>query len=851
MKKLNLFSLCIILFPVLLVAQTWEMKQAPIMTTWSAEITPENVHQEYPRPQFVRENWMNLNGVWEFKFSNTAEAYADATVFDKRILVPFPIESAISGVKDEGYKNWSPRRFFYKKKFTIPESMQGKDILLHFGAVDWQAEVWVNGVKIGMHQGGYDPFYFNITSALNPTGEQTIALKVADWDNTSNGIGLCGKQSKTPGGVFYTPVTGIWQTVWIEPVAPTYIQKYEIIPDLDNSSVKIVLDNNQTTTTNPVNIRVYDKGILVASAQGVTGTEVSIPVSNPKLWSPDSPFLYNLEFDLLADNVVIDLAKSYFGMRKVSKAVVNGIQCMMLNNKPIFNFGVLDQGWWPDGLYTAPSDEALAFDLIKTKEFGFNMTRKHIKVEPARWFYLCDSLGLMVWQDIPGGSKDAVFTQGNAAFQANYLHEASNIINAYKNSPSVVTWVLFNEGWSQFKDTVAGKSLTTAAYEMAKPLIKNSLINVASGWTDYRLGDFIDKHTYPSPGMWPHPTNQRIEVCGEYGGITLTVADHMWGGNDMVYTSVKDGEELTTRFEQYANGVMGLQSNKLVGAIYTQLTDVEKELNGLITYDRKIIKTNSTQTARVKYAIENNIINTCTEIVPTARNSAGNQWKYNTSLNNEWNTIGYDDSTWSNGVAGFGNGNVPNSNIRTTWNTPTIYMRRMFNFGNLTDGQIGNLNMMVFYDEDFQVYINGVLAASATGFTKDYSQFVISDEARATIKSNQDNLVAVKCSQTSGGQYIDLGFTAVVPRTNVGTGLNEANYSNTVEVYPNPTGGNFIIKSNGLKIQKVNVCDLTGKSVKIFNTFQSVYDVKDLVKGIYLIHVNSEGRKFNSKIVLQ
>lgn len=843
----------------------WRMKHAPLMTKWSENINPDSVWTEYPRPQKVRKDWINLNGIWKLRKGSLSDTYSADYEYDKRILVPFPIESAISGVMDDSYLNESPRTFFYQRNFDIPASMQGKNMLLHFGASDWQTEVWVNGQFVGEHQGGYDPFTFDITDALTAEGQQEVVVKVTDWTDSKSHFGLVGKQSNAPGNVFYVPVTGIWQTVWLEPVPELFIDDFEITPDVDHSQVKITTYANSLLATNKVRASVYDKGLLVQSVQGALGDELVVDIPNAKLWEPSSPFLYDLKLELLSDNeTVLDSVTSYFGMRKVYKAMHNGTMHMFINDEPVFTFGVLDQGYWPDGLYTPPSEEAMLYDLKKMRELGFNMNRKHIKVEPARWYYHCDTMGILVWQDIPGGRRHSDYDEGiYPQYRENYMREATNIIQSLKNCPSIVTWVLFNERWGQFADNAGQKEtyglpLTQEAYALAQELIGDRcLINVGSGSDDCGLGDYKDKHNYPSPAMHPKPDYEAVEVCGEYGGVSLAVEDHMWSTDGFSYVHAKNSEELADYFVQYANGVMGLQASQLAGAVYTQLTDVEIELNGLMTYDR-VMKTDESQTARIREAVERNIRNANAEYIVSARTSDENVWKYTTVEQTGWQNPEFDDSTWKNGVAGFGKGNVPNSNIRTNWSTTTIYLRRQINFGNLTAGQIAGLGLLVFHDEDFELYINGILAAFGTGFLTDYAQYPISQEALASIRLDGDNLVAVKCTQSSGGQYIDVAFSIVYPRMDEKPVPPQASASPSVTldcghyiVVPNPVKDSFCLKGVAENtVYRVELWDVSGKKVRSFEKNGSRYDVSGLDEGAYFLKIYSTYGYDVSKILL-
>lgn len=765
MKKNHfiLFLLFSVIIQLPVHAQKWEMKKARIMTPWSENIDPKNVLPEYPRPQMVRDNWVNLNGVWDFtKVSEMS--YNPTQKYDQKILVPFAMESAISGVMNTDHMENRGKVFAYRTKFVVPNKMKKDDILLHFGAVDWKCEVYINGKKVGAHTGGFDPFYFNITDAVNlKKKEQEITVFVQDFQEF--GGQPHGKQKIGEKVIWYTPVTGIWQTVWLESVAKTYIEKLVIRPNIDNKTVnvKVLADNAKSSTK--ATIKVYDGKTEVASITNVTvGNETAITIPEMKLWSPESPFLYDLKIELADNGKLVDKVDSYFGMRKISVDYFNGKPTMFLNNKHYFHYGPLDQGYWPDGIYTAPTDEALKFDLIKTKEFGMNMSRKHIKVEPARWYYHCDKMGLLVWQDIPNpgfGEHGKIMGDGRD-LRDNFHDEMVRIIKTLENHPSVVMWTVYNESWGQPNEATSKRSL-----DIAREADPTRLISIASGWNDYEYGDIKDTHWYPEPNVLPNPINKRASVCGEYGGITLIVDGHRWiGGSDMKYTQVYSSEELKDRFVNFTNQILSLQANGLSAAVYTQITDVEDEENGLITYDRKVVKVDEGQMAEIREAIHRNYSHTSVPVMPVSQ--AGNivsKWKYqmaDKAVSGEaWKERSFDDATWAEGVAGFGRGGLQGASENTKWNSSHIYLRKWYDFGSLKASDMGNLKMQIFHDEDCEVYINGILAAKLSGYTNRYTCVDINKEAKNSIKIGQPNLIAVKCINKEGNQFVDLGFSLV------------------------------------------------------------------------------------------
>ena len=497
---------------------------------------------------------------------------------------------------------------WYQRTFDVPSAWRSKQILLHFGAVDWKAEVWVNDVKVGEHTGGFTPFYFDITSVLNK-GNNDLVVKV--WDPSDRGEQPRGKQIANPHGIWYTPVTGIWQTVWLEPVATQYITNLKTTPDIDNNSVKVEVAAN-TTSADKVEVKVFDGKNLVAKGAALNGVPVELAMpANAKLWSPDSPFLYNMEVTLYKDGKAIDQVKSYTAMRKFSiRKGQNGITRLQLNNKDYFQFGPLDQGWWPDGLYTAPTDEALVYDLKKTKDFGYNMVRKHVKVEPARWYTHCDQLGLIVWQDMPNGGPSPQWQARNyfngtevirsAAFEANYRKEWKEIIDCLYSYPSIAVWVPFNEAWGQFK--------TPEIVAWTKEYDPSRLVNPASGGNHYTCGDILDLHHYPGPNMFLYDP-RRATVLGEYGGIGLVVEGNTWVNDkkNWGYVKFNTSDEVTNEYIKYGKHLLELIRKGFSAAVYTQTTDVEGEINGLMTYDRKVIKMNEAKVREINQQICNSL----------------------------------------------------------------------------------------------------------------------------------------------------------------------------------------------------------------------------------------------------
>jgi len=558
----------------------WKPVGEKLKTKWAMDINPDKPLPEYPRPQMIRKEWLNLNGPWDYSITDKNSVAPQS--FDGKILVPYAIESALSGV---GKTVGKDKALWYHKTFKIKSKWRDKNIILNFGAIDWESEIWVNDQKIGNHKGGYDPFSFDITGALNDGSEQQILIRVWDPTNAENSPQPRGKQVIKPGGIFYTSVTGIWQTVWLEPVENSYITSYKLVPDIDNEQINIkVLVNNPDGCK--LVLKSKDGKFNIESAD-VLKSEIKIDVKDMKLWSPDSPFLYDLEMVLLNDkNKVVDKVESYFGMRKSSLAKdEKGVLRLFLNNEPVFHFGPLDQGWWPDGLYTAPTDEALKFDLEYLKDVGFNMLRKHVKTEPARLYYWCDKMGLMVWQDMPSSlyNRDSYTEDELKVIDTQWEKEWENVMDYLYNYPSIVMWVPFNEGWGQYD--------TERITEWTKQYDPSRLVNNASGWTDKEVGDVHDIHNYPDPRMIPIEENRAI-VLGEFGGLGWPVKDHVW-----IESETNWGYRSHEGKEQYKNDYIGLITKLkplidqgLAAAVYTQTSDCEVEVNGLLTYDRAIKK---------------------------------------------------------------------------------------------------------------------------------------------------------------------------------------------------------------------------------------------------------------------
>ncbi|MCX7421924.1 MAG: hypothetical protein NT013_20585 [Planctomycetia bacterium] len=760
-----------------LFAAEWQPQKAPLMTRWAKDVSPEKVHPEYPRPQMVREKWVNLNGLWDYAIvanpnqpqgasPGSSLSLVQPDKWDGKILVPFPIESALSGVMKRVPDNG---KLWYRRSFLVPKRLHEDRLLLHFGASDWDTVVWVNGKKVGEHRGGYDPFSFDITGALIRVNDQTQELVVAVSDPTDGSFQPRGKQIRKPHGIWYTPTTGIWQTVWMEPVPNHHIQSVSIVPDVDREELRLRIRHTGSRSGKAkfdIRVEAFEANERIASSQMAAGsTEVRLPIKNPKLWSPETPYLYRLELRLIyeandgfADNSSYDDVQCYFAMRKISLGKdEHGIQRLMLNNKPLFQYGPLDQGFWPDGLYTAPTDEALKYDIEMTNKLGFNMIRKHVKVEPDRWYYHCDKLGMLVWQDMPSGDRYISPTDPDIKRSpesvANFENEWREIITDFGNHPSIVMWVPFNEGWGQFD--------TARIVDFTKKLDPTRLVNNASGWTDRGVGDVFDVHIYPGPGMAPL-SSTRASVLGEFGGLGLPLDGHTWQGKDnWGYRSFTNKADLQKAYLGIIGGLRPLIGKGLTSAVYTQTTDVEIEVNGLMTYDREVLKFDAetlTKAHRKLYLPPPKI----TTLVPTSEETA-QMWRYTTDKPaDDWQKFAFDDSGWKSGPGGFGDPTTPGSVVKTVWETNDIWLRR--NFDLKADGRTLNslheLGLRIHHDEDTEVYLNGVLIGTASGYSTSYHERALGEAAKKALLPGQ-NVLAIHCHQTGGGQYIDVGLVDV------------------------------------------------------------------------------------------
>lgn len=725
----------------------WKPVDGILLSKFAKDVNPSQPLPEYPRPQMTRADWLNLNGMWDYAILPVGENF-EAT--DGQILVPFCAESALSGVgKTVGAEN----NLWYKTSFTIPETWSGKEIMLNFGAVDWRCDVYLNDVKVGSHQGGFCPFSCDITRAIQEGEEQTLIVKV--WDPTEKGPQAIGKQLSRPHGIWYTPVTGIWQTVWLEPVSKAHITKVRPISDIDDMTVAVVVD---AANAEGAQVVIGDQKAKVVSGKAT----ITLDVKGQELWSPENPKLYDISVSLVKDGETVDTVGSYYANRKTSLGKdKDGITRLMLNNEFVFQHGPLDQGWWPDGLYTPPTEEGMIYDIQVLKDLGYNMLRKHIKIEPARYYYACDKMGMLVWQDMPSGDTAHYISPSDPDAERSpesvsyYEVELRQMFESLDMFPCIVMWVPFNEGWGQFD--------THRIVDLCRALDPTRLVNCASGWSDRPCGDVHDMHNYPGPGMFPAEEN-RASVLGEYGGLGLPVKGHSWkeDGN-WGYVSFADQDALFSRYNGLNRAMRPLIAKGLSAAVYTQTTDVEIEVNGFMSYDREVLKFPVEKMRKSNESLRGPIVETKIDVVIGCSKTEPKTWKYTFEQPaDEWMNADFDDSAWKEGKGGFGTEQTPGAVVRTVWDTNDIWLRRVADVKAEDLADVENMLAYVYHDEDCEIYINGVKIAEFKSH-QTYHYADVNTAALAKALKAGKNVVAIHCKQTMGGQYIDFGLVKEVP----------------------------------------------------------------------------------------
>ncbi|GGF30911.1 beta-galactosidase [Echinicola rosea] len=727
-------------------------------TRWTDQVDEDNTWSGYPRPQLQRDKWTNLNGSWEYAIHPRESVQPDQ--FKGKVLVPFPIESTLSGVKKTvGSANY----LWYRRNLSIDLSETAQRTLLHFGAVDWETVVYINGEKVGEHRGGYDAFSFDISAYIHD-GENELLVRV--WDPTDEGMQARGKQVSDPKGIWYTPVTGIWQTVWLEQVPEDYIKSLYITPDIDHNTVKIAADLSALSNDHVIEIKAFSGGNEVAQrsvaiAEKSVHFSTSIRLEDMVLWSPDRPHLYDLQISLSAANgTTTDEVKSYFGMRKVSLGKDgNGYTRILLNNEPLFQFGLLDQGWWPDGLYTAPTEEAMVNDIKMTKEMGFNMLRKHVKVEPARFYYHCDQMGMLVWQDMPSGfiqaEKETQHVKHDAQLDwqrplesaVQFEKELKAMIDNLYNFLSILVWVPLNEGWGQYE--------TEKLATWTKQYDPTRLVDAPSGWADRKVGDMIDVHLYPGPGMEMSEEN-RASVLGEFGGLGLPVEEHLWWNKrNWGYLTYEDKAVYEKEFQGIIKNLEGLISWGLSAAIYTQTTDVEGEVNGLMTYDREVVKLDP---SKVKEWIaplyrpwwKKHDLLMDSEHHPSEWKVVGQEPKQG------WQNADFEDENWEMKAAPFSGSDNPFLPPASAWKGKELYLRKEF----YIQGAPKKLYLKYYAPKSrAMLYINGELVRILEdgGGRKRHYTHVFMDRAAKYLKPGR-NIIAVKVAANPGEGAFDMGL---------------------------------------------------------------------------------------------
>ena len=755
------FILVLLLQYSFIQAQNWAPVPGQIMTNWANNVTPENVWKEYPRPQMVRTDWLNLNGLWDFEITER-DTNKIAINYARKILVPFCVESALSGIKET---ITGKQQMIYRRFFSIPSHWNQKHLILHFEAVDYETKVWVDGKYVGIHKGGYDHFQFDIAGFLNKDEKHEIKLVV--WDPTNEGSQPIGKQALPAirNRTKYTATSGIWQTVWLEPTNEVAIESIKIIPNIDNGTISLQTKVVGATQGARIKIQAFDQGKEIANSIAADDELVSLQLNQPKLWSPTNPFLYDLKLSLIKEGKVVDEVSSYFGMRKISMGRdQEGYMRILLNNEIIYQLGPLDQGYWPDGLLTPASDQALRYDIAYLKKIGANMDRMHMKVQPERWYYHCDQLGILVWQDMVSPTK-FIAAKPNSN-PSDFELEQNLTVDQLYNHPSIIQWVLFNESWGQY-DT----ERLTAALKAKDP---TRLVINASGWHDKKVGDIRDFHDYTI-----HPAialvtknDDRAMVLGEAGGFDLLIPGHLWTPDLKTETKlktdwtidfkkgvVKSADELIEKYTILLDDLFQLKKYGLNAVVYTQISDVEDEISGWMTYDRKVSKLPETTFAALHEQFFKPTM-TGKFILPLSINEP-QQWNYSfTAPSNDWikNTTIAD---FKLGEAPFGIESNNAHKVNTTWNTNSLFLNKEFTLTTLPS----KLSLVACNTGMTDVYINGSYVMQFNNFLKNdpevkISESLLSDKAMKLLKVGVNQL-SLKFNFPSVGKpvyYYDFGI---------------------------------------------------------------------------------------------
>jgi hypothetical protein len=707
-----------------------------LKTRWAAEVDPAGPHRDYPRPDLTRHDWASLNGLWEYAINTAAETVPDFE--GELLLVPYPLESQLSGVS--GGALGGSEYLWYRRKFTMPEDWRDRRLLLHFGAVDWDCSVRVNGTEVVTHQGGYDGISVDITEQLSAEAEQEVVVRVAD--PTDSGMQPRGKQALVPStGNSLTAVSGIWQSVWLEPVPALSIQDVEITSDLATGEVTLtpVLAGAPAGTT--LRAIVFDGSTEVTRGEAADGAAVVVTLPSPQAWSPETPYLYDVTLELEQDGALVDSADAYFGVRSLNLDQEGGVTKLFLNDAPFLSMGVLSQGYWPEGLYTPPSDAAVKAELTLVKNLGFNAVRLHHKLESERFYYWADRLGVLIFQDLPAGDNSS------AGARELFSAELAAMVAERKSHVSLGVWTLFTGGLGR-----AGADVPALVTQLEE-LTSSQLVIGATGPDDEGSGDLRDR---PDASAVTSPVpDERGVVLGDYGSFNRAITGHTWGGNTGAVQIATD----TARYAGLARRARGLAlSPGLSAAFYRQLTDVENELDGLVTYDRAVTKVTAKSAADANTDVTTPVVPLVQASEFELRPQYGSEaqvFRYvTTAPAAQWLDKAFNDAGWTAVPAGIGDTTDAGSRIRTRLAFNELWARTAFT---LAEKPSGTLIVRMMHDEDTQVYINGVRAADTYGWTTTYSDFLGSTDAMEALVAGE-NTIAIHTVNTNGGRYADVGL---------------------------------------------------------------------------------------------